>query len=44
MRTIIQGGTIVNEGRVFDGSIVINNGYIKEVIEGRNTRPEGTFD
>ena len=44
MRTLIEGGTIVNEGRTFDGSVVINDGYIMEVIEGRNTRPEGTFD
>ena len=44
MRTLIEGGTIVNEGRTFDGFIVINDGYIMEVIEGRNTRPQGTFD
>ena len=44
MRTLIEGGTIVNEDRTFDGSIVINNGNIIEVIEGCKTRPEGTFD
>ena len=44
MRTLIEGGTIVNEGRTFDGSVVVNEGYITEVVEGRNTRPQGTFD
>lgn len=44
MRILIEGGTIVNEGRMFDGSIVVSEGYITEVIEGRNTRPQGTFD
>ena len=44
MRTLIEGGTIVNEGRTFDGFIIVNDGYIMEVIEGRNTRPQGTFD
>lgn len=32
MRTIIEGGTIVNEGRTFDGTIVIENGDIVEVL------------
>ena len=44
MRTLIEGGTIVNEGRTFDGSIVINDGYIMDIVEGRNNRPEGAFD
>lgn len=28
MRTIIEGGTIVNEGRTFDGTIIIDDGTI----------------
>ena len=28
MRTVIQGGTIVNEGKTFDGAIVIEDGKI----------------
>lgn len=32
MRTIIEGGTIVNEGRTFDGTIVIENGDIAEIL------------
>lgn len=32
MRTIIEGGTIVNEGRTFDGSIIIEDGIIVDVV------------
>ena len=32
MRTIIEGGTIVNEGRTFDGTIVVEDGNIIEVL------------
>ncbi|MBR0048021.1 MAG: dihydroorotase [Prevotella sp.] len=43
MRTIIEGGTIVNEEHTFRGSIVIDDEYISEIIEG--SKPiEGTFD
>jgi len=28
MKTVIKGGYIVNEGRIFEGSIVIEDGYI----------------
>lgn len=35
MRTIIENGTIVNEGRSFSGSIVIQDDRIAEVIEGQ---------
>ena len=34
MRTIIENGTIVNEGRTFSGSIVIDDDRIAEVREG----------
>ena len=32
MRTIIEGGTIVNEGRTFDGSIIIEDGTIVGLV------------
>ena len=28
MRTVVKGGTIVNEGKTFDGTIVIEDGKI----------------
>ena len=31
MRTIIEGGTIVNEGRTFDGTLVIEDGNIIDI-------------
>lgn len=34
MRKIIFGGTIVNQGRQFKGSVVIDNDIIGEIIEG----------
>ncbi len=34
MRTIIKNATIVNEGRTFKGSVVIENNLIEKVIEG----------
>ena len=34
MKTIIRNATIVNEGRRFKGSVVIEDQYIQEVIEG----------
>ncbi|SEF46036.1 dihydroorotase [Xylanibacter ruminicola] len=43
MRTLIQSGTLVNEGCTFDGSIVIENGKISKVIQGYNT-PEASYD
>ena len=33
MRTLITGGTIVNEGRTFQGSVLIEDGNIVEVLE-----------
>ena len=32
MRTIIEGGTIVNEGRTFDGTIIIDDGTITDIV------------
>ena len=43
MRTLITGGTIVNEGKTFDGTIVVENGKIAEIITGDN-HPETSFD
>ena len=43
MRQLIEGGTIVNEGRTFDGSIVVDGMDILAITEGR-TRPEVTVD
>ena len=37
MRTIIRGGHIVNEDRVFDGSIVIEDGIIEGVYRTNNS-------
>ena len=43
MRLLIEGGTIVNEGRTFDGSIVVDGNNILTITEG-NTRPEVSVD
>ena len=43
MRTIVQGGTIVNEGKTFDGTIVIEEGKITQIIQG-HTYPEVSSD
>ena len=34
MRTVIQGGKIVNEGKIFDGSIVVEDTKINKIVEG----------
>lgn len=43
MRTIIAGGQIVNEGRIFEGSVTIDDDRITEITEGHNT-PRGHYD
>ena len=43
MRRLIQGGTIVNEGRSFIGSLIIEDDCIIEIIENNET-PRGEFD
>jgi dihydroorotase len=43
MRTIVDGGQIVNEGRTFGGAVVIDDDRISEIIEGNET-PRGTCD
>ena len=35
MTTLIQGGTLVNEGRTFNGSLVIEDDKITQIIESR---------
>ena len=43
MRTLIKGGTLVNEGRTFDGSIVVDGKDILIITEG-NKLPEMPVD
>ena len=44
MRTLIENATIVNEGRKFIGSIVVNNGKITDILhEGEHPR-RGNID
>ena len=34
MKTLIHNATIVNEGSIFRGSVIINNDIIEEIVEG----------
>ena len=43
MTTLLYGGIIVNEGRTFKGSVVIENDFIAAVIEGEMA-PRGRYD
>ena len=43
MRTLVKGGTIVNEGKAFDGTIIIEDEKIKEIVTG-NVNPEVSTD
>ena len=43
MKTLIYGGTIVNEGREFQGSIILTDDRIADIIESTET-PRGNFD
>lgn len=43
MKTLLKNSHIVNEGRTFKGSIIINGTIIESVIEG-NEIPEGTYN
>lgn len=42
MTTLIYGGRIVNEGRTFSGSVVIDNGVIADILE-ENMHPRGNY-
>ena len=41
MHTLIQNATIVNEGRLFRGSLLIENNLIKEICETPSPLPSG---
>lgn len=43
MKTLIHGGTVVTEGRTFQGSVVIENDVIAEIKEGSDIS-RGTYD
>ena len=43
MRTLIKGERIVNEGRTFEGAIVIENERIVDVIDGKDIPQESSF-
>lgn len=43
MRTVIIGATIVNEGKTFDGSLVIEDSKISKIVR-ENTNPEAGAD
>ena len=43
MNILISGGTIVNEGKTFQGSVLIADGIISDICEYPST-PRGTFD
>lgn len=44
MRRLIHGGTIINEGRMFKGDILVNGDKIERVTEGGDRLPEGEFE
>ncbi len=43
MRTLIKGGTLVNEGRLFEGSILIEDSQIVQIFTEPHT-PEASYD
>ena len=43
MKTLIYGGRIVDSNRVFDGSLVLENGYITDIEEGTMI-PHGNYN
>ncbi len=44
MKTLIHNATIVNEGRIFKGSVIINNDIIEDIIEDETFHfPLSTF-
>ena len=43
MKTLLKGGCIVNEGRRFDGDVVIEDEHICEILKG-NQHPDTSFD
>lgn len=43
MRTIIENGKIVNEGRVSSASLIIDDDRIEQVVTGKEV-PRGNYD
>ena len=43
MKLLIQHGTLVNENKIFDGSIIVEDSKITKIVEG-NTIPDASFD
>ncbi len=43
MKVLIQGGTLVNEGKIYDGSIAIEDGQITQISNGY-TLPAASFN
>ena len=43
MKLLIQHGTLVNENKIFDGSIIVEDSKITKIVEG-NTIPNASFD
>ena len=43
MKILIKGGTIVNEGRTYEGSVVIDNHQIEQIYSGTNI-PRDNYD
>lgn len=43
MRHLITGGTIVNEGQVFPGAVIIEDGRIADILHHTDTA-RGNFD
>ena len=43
METLIKGGTIINEGKSFEGSIVVENDRLVSIIEGYNI-PQSNYE
>ena len=43
MKILIHGGTLVNEGKIFEGSLIIEEERIARVVQG-HTIPEASFD
>ncbi len=43
MTTLVYGGRIVNEGRVYEGSVIIEGDRISDIIEGKSA-PRGNYE
>ena len=43
MKSLIQHGTLVNENRIFDGTVIVEDSKITKIVEG-DTVPNASFD